>query len=151
MFSARLFVYRSKGPTVLNNAHEGCVSCCTFSHDGLNLASSSYDQTILLWDVNTASRSLLLKGHDDWVTACSFSKDDNLLVSCSKDKTVKIWNLAGPRFIPVTVKTGDVVEDIKCCDACQREFKRPYCQQSEKEELCYFCQHEREATNNKKM
>ena len=27
-------MYRSDGPTVFERAHDGCISCCQFSHDG---------------------------------------------------------------------------------------------------------------------
>ena len=71
--------------------HTGGVLSVAFSPDGRLLASSSADQTVRLWDVQTGQNLKTLIGHTNWVWAVAFSPDGRLLVSGSEDQTIRLW------------------------------------------------------------
>jgi predicted ATPase len=56
------------------------------------LASGSYDKTIRLWDVMTASEVACLEGHSGRVNALCILPD-GLLVSGSDDNTIRLWDV----------------------------------------------------------
>jgi WD40 repeat protein len=65
-----------------------------FSPDGRTLASASYDQTIILWDVATGQPlGQPLVGHRDWITSLSFSPDGKYIVSGGFDNSVILWDV----------------------------------------------------------
>ena len=79
------------------------ISSVAFSPDGKTLASGSYDNTIILWDVETGEPiGQPLTGHASWVTSVAFSPDGRTLASGSHDKTIILWN----------VETGQLVSQL---------------------------------------
>ena len=69
------------------------VSCVVFDPQNPNiLASSSWDETVKIWDITSGSCLSTLRGHSDRVTSVAFNKEGTLLASSSYDKTVKIWD-----------------------------------------------------------
>ena len=52
-------------------------------------ASSSFDKTIKIWDINIMKCINTLKGHKSNVIGIIFI--NNYLISCSNDKTIKFW------------------------------------------------------------
>ena len=71
--------------------HGGAVYSVCFSPDGKQLASSSFDRTVRLWDVETGACVRTLEGHGDWVLSVCFSPDGRRLASGSDDRTVRLW------------------------------------------------------------
>ena len=65
-----------------------------FNADGQILASSSYDETIKLWNPDTGEYIHTLIGHDEAVTSICFSPNQQQLISGSFDQTIKIWDIA---------------------------------------------------------
>ncbi|MGD1857857.1 MAG: AAA-like domain-containing protein [Leptolyngbyaceae cyanobacterium] len=78
--------------TITLEGHQDRVWNVTFSADGRQLATTSWDNTIRLW---TSSGTLLttLEGHDAGTWGVDFSPDGNVLVSSSDDTTVRLWRL----------------------------------------------------------
>jgi WD40 repeat protein len=72
---------------------ESVVTTAAFSRDGKRLATSSWDGTLRVWDIDTEVEALNLRGHADFATSVAFSPDDQYLVSASHDGTVRIWTL----------------------------------------------------------
>jgi len=53
--------------------------------------SSSWDQTVKLWDVATGEELESLVGHTDSVTSVAIARNGGAIVSGSKDRTVRVW------------------------------------------------------------
>lgn len=75
------------------SGHYGPVSQCCFSPNGLKLASSSFDKTVIIWDPVIGEQLLVLDGHSAIVTCVAFSSDGKFLASTSFDKTTIVWKL----------------------------------------------------------
>ena len=77
----------------------GVVRSVAFAPDGHTLASGSYDQSVVLWDLSDRSRPRRLgqplTGHNQGVTAVTFAPDGRSLVSAGRDGTVALWDLTG--------------------------------------------------------
>lgn len=89
--------------------HEGeickSVTCCAFNPGatqlngtidvarGSMMVSSSWDKTLLLWDVESGAVLGKLKGHSHYVYCCHFSYDGYFVLSCSHDNTAKLWDV----------------------------------------------------------
>lgn len=82
--------------------HSGFVSGVIFSPEGQRLASSSFDDTVILWDVSTGQPISHPLGHDDSVNSVVFSPDGKMLVSSSTD-VLRLWNAT----------TGQLLHTIK--------------------------------------
>jgi CubicO group peptidase (beta-lactamase class C family) len=73
--------------------HEEPVHSITFSKDGQNLVSGSWDGKVKIWDTTSAEEIKSFSGHEDKITSISYNKDESKLISGSLDKTVKIWDI----------------------------------------------------------
>jgi WD40 repeat protein/tRNA A-37 threonylcarbamoyl transferase component Bud32 len=78
--------------------HENVVNNMIFSSDGRQLATSSLDRTVRLWDLSgepvggELTPRHVLRGHTGWVTHVFFSSDNTRIVSSSQDRTLRYWN-----------------------------------------------------------
>ena len=74
----------------------------SFSRDGQQLLSSSGDNSIRQWCVDTGDEIRQLNGHTSAVFHSVYSVDEKHIISCSEDGTIRIWNAdAGNKiFIP---------------------------------------------------
>jgi WD40 repeat protein len=57
------------------------------------LASSSFDQTIRLWDIENKTCLKVLLGHSDRIPTLAFHPKVEILASGSDDCTIKLWNI----------------------------------------------------------
>lgn len=73
--------------------HKDAVTCCTFSDDGILMASGSDDHTIVIWEVETG-RCLHqpLQGHSDWIVSITFTFGHTRLISVSYDGSMTFWD-----------------------------------------------------------
>lgn len=72
--------------------HTNQLSMAIFSSDGKRFISSSYDQTIRLWDVDSGQELKNFSSHTEWVKGIAISLDGEKIVSCSLDHTAKVWD-----------------------------------------------------------
>lgn len=71
--------------------HVDTVTAVTFSHDGKQLASSSRDHDVRVWNTRTLSLTKLLRRHTSFVGGVSFSGDDRWLASAGPLKA-GVWS-----------------------------------------------------------
>jgi len=80
-------------PTMQLLGHGGAVYACEFDPTGKCLASASFDNRILLWEVGgDCANYNVLYGHKNAVLDCHWSKDSSRIVSCSADATLAFWD-----------------------------------------------------------
>ncbi|MCP3690658.1 MAG: hypothetical protein GY917_00575, partial [Planctomycetaceae bacterium] len=73
--------------------HRDTMYAATLSPDGKTLATSSYDQRIILWNVADGKQLRTLAGHNGAVFDVAFHPDGKVLASASGDETVKLWHV----------------------------------------------------------
>ena len=71
----------------------GCKDL-VFSPNGKLLATTDYEQKIVLWDTETRKQLFWLLGHEgtNAVSSIAFNADGSRLVSGGRDKTIRIWD-----------------------------------------------------------
>jgi hypothetical protein len=80
-----------------------------YSPDGQRLASTSYDQSVRIWDAGTGQQLLCLKGHTGNVIGVAYSPDGQRLASTSYDQSVRIWDAAsGQELLTLKGHTAQV-------------------------------------------
>lgn len=88
--------------------HRDGLLAAEISPDQRTVATASYDQTILLWDLVTGKRLRSLAGHNGPVFDVAFDPTGRLLASASGDRTVKLWDVAtGERLDTFSQPTKD--------------------------------------------
>jgi WD40 repeat protein len=86
------------------------VYSAAFSSDGKSIVSTSYDDTVRVWNASTGEQVHELKGHTGDVNSAAFSSDGKSIVSASYDKTVRVWNAStGEQVHELKGHTGDVM------------------------------------------
>jgi WD40 repeat protein len=71
--------------------HASEISACAYSPDGKLILSSSWDNSLRLWDTYTGEVLLILTGHPHWVLSCAFSPKGERFISASAGE-VKLWD-----------------------------------------------------------
>ena len=59
---------------------------------GQKIVSSSNDNSIKIWDIETSLCLSTLSGHTNWVLSVAWSPFEQKIVSGSHDHEIKIWN-----------------------------------------------------------
>merc|ERR550514_1850148 len=85
---------RGRARKVLSG-HSHFISDLDLSQDSKYCLSSSWDGTIRLWNLKTASTRKTLIGHTKDVLTVAFSPDNRQIASGSMDKGLKLWNIQG--------------------------------------------------------
>ncbi|KAF9579097.1 hypothetical protein BGW38_004796, partial [Lunasporangiospora selenospora] len=75
------------------DGHKNEVWYISFSHNGKYLASTSLDNRVIIWDMETYKELHMLHGHSNKVSCCAWSPDDSQLLTAGYDKAVKLWDV----------------------------------------------------------
>ncbi|TPX30416.1 hypothetical protein SmJEL517_g06016 [Synchytrium microbalum] len=71
--------------------HKDAVTGVAFKPSMTQLASSSMDHSVMVWNFKPQLRAFRFVGHKAAVTSVDFSPTGHLLASSSRDKTVRLW------------------------------------------------------------
>lgn len=71
--------------------HRQDVTAVSFHPDGSQLATSSKDNSVMIWNLSKQIRCYKFSGHTAAVTCVDYSSNGRLLASGSADRTVRIW------------------------------------------------------------
>ena len=82
--------------------HSSGVSSVLFSSDGKQILSSSVNETIKLWDVETGREIRTFPQHTNGTNILSLSPDGRQFLSSSRDNTIKLWDIT----------TGDEIKNF---------------------------------------
>ncbi|MGH7242380.1 MAG: NACHT and WD repeat domain-containing protein [Phycisphaerales bacterium] len=74
-------------------AHSTAVNAVAISFDGKFAVSTSRDQLLKVWNLETGAEIHRFAGHNSDIAGVAFSKDNSVIVSASSDCTLKIWSL----------------------------------------------------------
>lgn len=88
--------------------HTVSVHSVAFSPDGKTVASASWDRSIILWDIETGAKKLLLK-HGYHPHRVIFSPDGHFLYSSGGDGTIKKWDLETGRAKAIVSGRNEIV------------------------------------------
>ena len=82
--------------SILNfTGHTARITGLEFSPDGKRLASSSYDRTVRIWNLEKPQNlPLVLNDHKSWVTTVTFSPDGRYIFTGTRDGIIKVWPTA---------------------------------------------------------
>lgn len=92
--------------------HRSTIADIAFSPDGTWFASSSYDNTIRLWNMQDRTPSAVLRGHEAQVMKLRFSHDGRRIASASDDATARLWSIASPNALPVILRTPEAANRL---------------------------------------
>lgn len=88
--------------------HTVSVHSVAFSPDGKTIASASWDRSIILWDIATGEKKLVLK-HGYHPHRVVFSSDRHFLYSSGGDGTIKKWDLETGRATAIVSGRNEIV------------------------------------------
>uniref|UniRef100_A0A1Q3F8T9 Putative wd40 domain protein n=1 Tax=Culex tarsalis TaxID=7177 RepID=A0A1Q3F8T9_CULTA len=72
--------------------HKGKVTGISFNAEGNRFATSSADNTAIVWNINEQVRCMRFEAHTDVVNdICWSPANSQIVATASKDRTVKIW------------------------------------------------------------
>lgn len=109
----------SKKPICCLNGHQGGISGLV-TIDERQIASSSADKTLGIWDIKQEGLVHVFEGHTDYVYSIA-KCNQNLLVSGSRDRTARLWDIriksqCGDLQMPKSLEThSSTVYDVAAC------------------------------------
>lgn len=84
---------------VSNETHRHYILCLALNKQGNIMASGSFDETVILWDVRSAKHISILSAHSDPVCCLSFCIDGSMLLSAGYDGLIRGWDMSSRRCI----------------------------------------------------
>lgn len=97
--------------------HNDWVRCLDFHPKRPILASGSYDQKVILWDIISGNKIRSLIGHEAAVISISFSPNGRFLATGSEDETIKIWDIE-TGHLTSTMRIPRPYEGVRVTDIC---------------------------------
>ncbi|KIM75697.1 hypothetical protein PILCRDRAFT_78620, partial [Piloderma croceum F 1598] len=91
--------------------HTDSIMWIGASSDGKLLATSSWDQTVKIWDLQDGSLLKTLRGTRGQNWSGSWSPDGKLIAVGSGDGTVRVWDVLSGDTVHVLGESGDMFSD----------------------------------------
>lgn len=76
------------------HGHDGFVEAVSWSPDGLQIATASWDSTARVWDALNGHPVTVLRGHKENVALVSWSPSGQHIATSSRDGTARVWDVA---------------------------------------------------------
>lgn len=92
------------------------ISALCFSPRNKNVATSSTDGSVLIWDATTGDICATFLGHEASVNTISFSSDGKWVATGSTDGTIRIWDVVKKRIRWTLRHKADGIDQIKEVD-----------------------------------
>jgi WD40 repeat protein len=92
----------------LSGQHQQKVLAVAVSPNGQQIATTSADQTIRVWNAPLGSTPRIYGGHTDSVTGEVYSPDGSLLLTMSADGTARLWGTQVPALRQLGAHQGAV-------------------------------------------
>ena len=89
----RLYDFATGNLVALLKGHKNVVNALAFSPDGKRLISGNFENTAIIWDVESHELVYRLEGHKDQVHAVGFTQDGTRAITGSDDNTLKLWSV----------------------------------------------------------
>ncbi|CCF59831.1 hypothetical protein KAFR_0I00500 [Kazachstania africana CBS 2517] len=106
---SKRFKFKGIQPTARLTGHEKKVGHVLYNPVIQDLlASSSFDQTVKIWDISTGETLHTLQ-HDEVVLSLSFSYDGNYLATLSRNRILRVWDIRNGTVI----SQGEAHEGVK--------------------------------------
>lgn len=94
-FSAPIWDVRTGKLTIaIKTGHTSEVSAVSFSADGRNVTTASYDGTARTWEVASGRRLVTFIGHQGEIHGIDFSRNGTRLATASSDSSARVWDAA---------------------------------------------------------
>ena len=95
---------------VTYRGHTDAITGVAWSPDSQHIASTSFDNTVQVWNALNGDVPFTYSGHTDSALAVAWSPDGKRIASGSADKTVQVWDAANGRNVfAYKGHTGSVV------------------------------------------
>ncbi|MGE0609512.1 MAG: protein kinase [Pirellulales bacterium] len=96
---ARLWNIASNAERISFSPH-GSVASASFSPDGKQVVTGSWDNSAKIWNVASGhAEQKLTGGHTQYINSAVFSRDGSQVLTASDDKTACLWSLAETKVI----------------------------------------------------
>jgi WD40 repeat protein len=110
----KLAVLRKNGGLLdVFSGHQERVCEVAFSPDGHQLASGSYDNNVIIWDVSTGEPEITLDDHKGDVCYIEWSPDGSKIATGSHDKTIILWDSNTYEKLAVLQGHTDLIQSMK--------------------------------------
>jgi WD40 repeat protein len=86
--------------------HEGTVTSVVFDRKGFQIATTSEDKKVRIWNLNGADEPIILR-HDSAVNAVAFSPDGNQIATADEQGQTHIWEISKKGADPYTIPGRD--------------------------------------------
>lgn len=100
---------------ILPIGHSDYISDACYSPDGKNIATSSLDRTVKIWNAESGRLLLTLDGFTDWeiVSTLKFTTDSKALITYSEAGRVNIWDIkSGQPLLNQQEKYSDYQREV---------------------------------------
>ncbi|ETO33604.1 hypothetical protein RFI_03498, partial [Reticulomyxa filosa] len=113
-FSMDIKIVNNKNDNSNNNNKMNNI--CVIGGNGYTICSGSYDETIRIWDIETAKQLNVFNGHTDYVRSVKYGSNEliNIILSGSYDKSVRLWDIRSDQQIQVFNGHKDWVYVVEC-------------------------------------